>query len=107
MIDFLIKSTGERVYEAEAHRVRGEIFAAMGDNRAESYLTKAITLAHQQFALSLELRAIVSWMNLGGFGSRDRYQRRLVSLYNKMAAEHSNSDIIDAKVELDKTRSEL
>jgi ATP/maltotriose-dependent transcriptional regulator MalT len=102
IIDSLIGSTGERAYEAEVQRIRGEIFAAKGDERAERYLAKAISVANRQSARSLELRAIVSWMKLGGFGKREAYRARLADLYGQMAPQATNSDVINAKAELNK-----
>jgi predicted ATPase len=53
--------TDERFYEAEMHRLRGELLIAH-DNRdeAETSLQRAIAVAHQQGALLLERRADAS-----------------------------------------------
>jgi serine/threonine protein kinase/predicted ATPase len=61
----LVETTGERYYEAELHRLRGELLlsAAGPDDRtaeARSSLQTALDVAHRQNSLSLELRAAVS-----------------------------------------------
>jgi predicted ATPase len=59
----LAEKTDERWWEAEIHRVRGELLVLLGGDRvaeAEEYFAKAIAVARSQFAKSLELRAATS-----------------------------------------------
>jgi adenylate cyclase len=57
-------STGERYYEAELHRLRGELLLAQGIGtavaEAEICFERAIEVARRQSARSLELRATMS-----------------------------------------------
>ncbi len=61
----MVEETGERYYEAELHRLRGELLlTSTGRNGraadARSSFRKALDVARQQNALSMELRAAVS-----------------------------------------------
>jgi predicted ATPase len=62
-----IETTKERWYEAETHRIAGEI-ALMSPERdkakAEKYFDRALSVARQQQAKSLELRATMSLARL-------------------------------------------
>jgi predicted ATPase len=79
----LVNNTGERMYEAELYRLRGELTLAQSsvqrlgsrvtDPRsltpdpqaeAEGYFLKAIAIARKQQAKSLELRAVMSLVRL-------------------------------------------
>jgi len=55
-----IEGNDERYYEAEVHRVHGELLAKKDDSRAEESFRKALTVAQQQGARALELRAAIS-----------------------------------------------
>jgi predicted ATPase len=60
----VIDRTGERWWEAEVHRLKGELLLAQGGTRqkaveAEAYFRHALEVAQQQ-AKSLELRAAMS-----------------------------------------------
>jgi len=62
-------STAERFYEAELHRLRGDLLLrephlSSGGSSAEECFQKAITVAVEQQAKSLELRAQVSLARL-------------------------------------------
>ena len=62
-----IETYGERFYEAELHRLRGEALlanAAPDSTRAESYFLRAIEVARQQQARSFELRTTASLARL-------------------------------------------
>ncbi len=62
----LVDEVGERIYEAELHRLRGELLlAASGaEAEAESCFQKALQVARGQEAKSLELRAATSLAQL-------------------------------------------
>jgi adenylate cyclase len=61
-----VERTGERVYEAEIYRLKGELFQQDEDGRqkVEACFIKAIEVARAQQARSLELRATVSLARL-------------------------------------------
>src|SRR5262249_19658255 len=61
--------TGERWWEAEVHRLKGELLLAQGGTRqksveAEAYFRHALEVARHQQAKSLELRAAMSMSRL-------------------------------------------
>jgi predicted ATPase len=64
----LVTKTDERLYEAELYRLRGELVeqrsAAGDDAQAEADFRKALRIARQQGAKSLELRAAASLLRL-------------------------------------------
>jgi predicted ATPase len=61
----LADTTGERIYEAELCRLRGEQFRARGDEEAaEQAFYQALAVARTQSATSLELRAALSLARL-------------------------------------------
>jgi len=71
------ESSGERNWEAELHRLEGEVLlAAAGDgdrgDRAEACFRRALEVAGRQGATSLELRAALSLSRLGS--SPDAHQ---------------------------------
>ncbi len=58
----IVEETGERTYEAELQRLKGQLFLARGDGdaEAEASFQKALQVARCQSARSWELRAAVS-----------------------------------------------
>ena len=62
----IIDRTRERYWQAEIFRLRGELLAMTGAafSEVESYFSKALDVARQQGAKSLELRAAVSLARL-------------------------------------------
>ncbi|HEY7860184.1 MAG TPA: tetratricopeptide repeat protein, partial [Gemmatimonadaceae bacterium] len=54
----LVERTGERLWDADLHRIRGDLLAARGDGDAAvaSYM-EAIAIAQRQGALTFERRA--------------------------------------------------
>lgn len=63
----LAETTGERFYEAELHRLRGEIILAMRPEEvaeAEAEMLEAVSVAKAQGATMLELRAVDSLRRL-------------------------------------------
>jgi predicted ATPase len=66
------ETIGERFFEAELHRLRGDILLALGrEGEAEAELLRALTIARQQQARWWELRAATSlarhWHNQGKY----------------------------------------
>jgi DNA-binding SARP family transcriptional activator/predicted ATPase len=61
----LVEETGERYYEAELQRLKGELLAAQGNEAgAEACFLEAIQVARQQSAKSWELRSTTSLARL-------------------------------------------
>jgi predicted ATPase len=71
----LVEQTGEQLWAAELHRLRGEIMlrdAGMGDHgssEAEQELLKAVSIAEAQKAKALEQRSAESLASLAQFKS--------------------------------------
>ena len=58
-------SSGDRQWEAEQHRLLGEVWKSKGaDSAADACFRTALAVAHRQRALALELRAAVSLVRL-------------------------------------------
>jgi predicted ATPase/class 3 adenylate cyclase len=102
-----ILATHEHNYEPELHRIRGEIFAreandrAMAKQQAEASFRVAMTLAGQQRAQALELRAATS---LAAFlreqGRRDEGRSVLSDVYGRFKEGFETRDLIAARAEL-------
>jgi tetratricopeptide (TPR) repeat protein len=79
-LDF-VAETGERHYEPELHRLKGEcaLASARAGRKAEAarHFERAITLAADASALLYELRATASLCRIGGRPARDRLARLL------------------------------
>jgi predicted ATPase len=85
----VIEATGDRVYEAELQRLRGELLLrrAAGEGQplraeAEACLRRALDVARRQGAKSLELRAALSLARLlRGRGERAEGRRLLAETF--------------------------
>lgn len=97
----LVEATGERAFEAELHRLQGELLGqgAPGDDgetrrRAEACVQRAIAVARLQQARSLELRAVLSLVRLEGARRRDtRARRKLKELAASFAEGFDGADL--------------
>jgi predicted ATPase len=91
----------EREHEAEIHRLKGELLLMQDDfNTAEAQkcFEKAIEIAHQRRAKSLELRATVSLAPvLAKQGRRNEAQMMLADIYNWFTEGFDTPDLKDAK----------
>lgn len=101
---------GERYYEAELHRLKGSLL--LGDGRsapgaqcgeeAEACFRKALELAHELGAKSLELRAALSlarlWQRAGKLA---RARAVLAEIYGGFTEGHDTADLREAKALLD------
>jgi hypothetical protein len=109
----LVEKTGERYYEAELHRQRGELLLlseaksqpAQGSreqHEAEACFQHALDVARQQQAKSLELRAAMSlarlWQRQGKCA--ETYDL-LAPVYNWFTEGFDTADLMDAKALLD------
>jgi predicted ATPase len=97
--------TGERFYECELHRLKGEVHL-MGNSphatAAENCFRKAIKLAREQSAKAWELRATTSLARLLALqGRRDEAHAMLTAIYNWFTEGFDTADLKDAKALLD------
>lgn len=90
------RCTGERVYEAEICRLRGEQLRQEAE--AETCFHEAIQVARQQGAKSWELRGTTSlcrlWRRLG---KREQARRRLAEIYNWFTEGFDTPDLQEAR----------
>jgi len=109
----LIEKTGERYYEAELHRQRGELLLrreakshpAQGgreQDEAEACFQHALDVARQQQAKSLELRAAMSLARLWQQqGKRAKAHQLLAPVYGWFTEGFDTTDLQEAKVLLE------
>jgi len=101
----LVDKTGERYYEAELHRLKGQLLLQQSpDNHteAESCFHQAISIAQNQSAKSWELRAATSLARLWQSQYKREESRELLSeIYHWFTEGHDTADLIDAKTLLD------
>ena len=108
--------TGERHYEAELHRLKGELSlqsrqvtdkskasqdksgVRSSESEAEECFHKAIEIARRQSAKSLELRAVMSlsrvWQQQG---KKDEARRMLAEIYGWFTEGFDTADLKEAK----------
>jgi class 3 adenylate cyclase/predicted ATPase len=95
----------ERIYEAEIHRVKGELLLRQDQsNSLESQrcFERAIEIARKQSAKSWELRATMSLARLlSNQGKRDEARTMLFDIYNWFTEGFDTADLKDAKILLD------
>jgi len=105
-----VETTDAHLYEAELYRLKGELTLQSGVPRpgsevqqeAEECFHKAIEIARQQQAKSLELRAVMSLARLWQQqGERDEGHRMLFEIYNWFTEGFDTKDLQGAKVLLD------
>lgn len=99
-----VRSTEERWWEAELHRLRGDLLARSPDRdeEAAACFRTAIDVAREQRALSLELRAAVSLARLWRHHRNCREARLLLAgVYGKFTEGFDTSDLKDARSALD------
>jgi predicted ATPase len=99
-----IEPTGERFWEAEVWRVRGDLLLRreQQDNdsqaEAETCYHKAIEIARARSANSLELRATMSLARLWRRqGKRPQAQQMLAEIYGWFTEGFDTADLRDAK----------
>jgi class 3 adenylate cyclase/predicted ATPase len=107
----LVDKTGERVFEAELYRVKGELtlrqssvqsLASGGQKEVEEYLLKAIEISRYRQAKSLELRAVMSLSRLWQQqGKKDEARQILAKIYNWFTEGFDTKDLQEAKALLD------
>jgi len=110
----IMGKTGERSYEAELHRLKGELIlggsgveAEPGvQTEAEECFRKAIEIARQQEARSFELRAVMSLSRLWEQqGKKAEARQMLAEIYGWFSEGFVTEDLKAAKSLLDKLSS--
>ncbi len=101
----IIERGGQRDYEAEVHRLKGELLLAQDASnaaQAEQSFRTAIGIARKQHAKSWELRATTSLARLRrDAGRRDEARAMLAEIYNWFTEGFDTADLKDAKALLD------
>jgi predicted ATPase len=101
----IVHKTGERFYEAELYRLKGEFLLALSvENQAEAEACchKAIDLAQRQSAKSLELRAAMSLSRLWQCqGKRDEARELLAPIYGWFTEGFDTADLQEANALLE------
>ena len=110
----LVEETGERVYEAELYRLKGELtleqssvpgLESIVQKEAEACFHKAIEIAQRQQAKSLELRAVMSLARLWQQqGKKDEARQILAEIYGWFTEGFDTTDLQEAKALLDELR---
>ncbi|MEE8303369.1 MAG: hypothetical protein V3S24_13150, partial [Candidatus Tectomicrobia bacterium] len=97
----VMDNTGERWWEAEMYRLKGQLLLKQGDSnvrQAETCLHQAIDIARRQQAKSLELRAAIS---LGRLWQRqakqDAARQLLAEIYGWFTEGFDTVDLQEAK----------
>jgi predicted ATPase/class 3 adenylate cyclase len=96
-----VEPTGERMYESELYRLKGELLALDGtanNAQVEESFRTAIDIAREQKARSWELRATTSLARLlAKQGKRDEARAMLAEIYNWFTEGFDTADLKDAK----------
>jgi predicted ATPase len=100
-----LRMTGGRFYEAELHRINGELLlrqAVPDEDQAETCFERAIEVAGRQQAKSLELRAAMSLSRLWqSKGKKAEAQRLLAEIYGWFTEGFDTADLKEAKALLE------
>ncbi len=104
----MVENTGERYFEAELHRLTGELLldrSPSDHGPAEVALSKALAVARAQQAKSLEFRAATSLARLWqAQGKSTEANDLLTPVYNWFAEGFDTADLKEAKVLLDELK---
>jgi predicted ATPase len=106
----LIDTTGERYYEAELHRLEGELLRLQGadDIVVERSYCRAIEIARMQTGKFLELRATVSLARLWqSQGRESEAYEKLSEIYNWFTEGFDTKDLREAKTLLDELSAKI
>src|SRR6516225_832939 len=97
-----VETTKERWFEAEIHRVAGEIalkLPQLGSSQAETYFERALNVARVQQAKSWELRAAMSMARLWlDQDMREKARVLLAPIYGRFTEGFETADLKQAKV---------
>jgi len=110
----LSQETGERIYEAELYRLKGELMLQQSrvhtsqsafrnpQSEAEACFLKAIEIARQQETKSLELRAVMSLSRLWQWqGKQAQAQKMLAEIYGWFTEGFDTKDLQEARALLE------
>jgi predicted ATPase len=107
----VVDKTGERYYEAELYRLKGELTLAQSSvqglassvqKEAEECFLRAIEIARRQSAKSLELRAVMSLARLWQQqGKREEARQMLTEIYGWFTEGFDTADLKEAKALLE------
>jgi predicted ATPase len=104
-----VEPTGERLYEPEMHRLKGELLLMQDASNAalaEQSFRTAIDISRQQKAKSWELRATTSLARLlDEQGHRVEARAMLAEIYNWFTEGFDTADLKDAKALLEELGS--
>jgi DNA-binding SARP family transcriptional activator/predicted ATPase len=95
----IVSPPGERYYEAELHRIKGELLYKAGHNpsEVEDCYRQAIKVARRQMAKCLELRAVTSLSRLWREqGKRQQAKECLAEIYAWFTEGFDTPDLQDA-----------
>ncbi len=94
-----VEKTDERYWEAELHRLKGEISFRLGDEAsAETCFDKAIEISRKQSAKSLELRAVMGLYRLWQKqGKKKEAHQMLTEVYDWFTEGFETPDLIEAR----------
>ncbi|MCL4860228.1 MAG: AAA family ATPase [Caldilineaceae bacterium] len=95
-----VEKTGEQYWTAEFHRLKGEFLRAQGGrvNEIEVCFRQALTIARQQGAKSLELRAAISLARLWQQqGKGDEARSLLAEIYGWFTEGFDTADLQEAR----------
>jgi predicted ATPase len=102
-------TTGERLFEPELYRLKGELLLSLptrDDSAASRCLRRAIAIAQEQDAKSLELRAATSLARLcRDQGRRTEAHDELAPVYGWFTEGFDTADLKDAKALLEELGS--
>jgi adenylate cyclase len=102
----VMNSTGERFYEAEVYRLKGELLVKQDASEARICIQNAVDVARKLSAKSLELRATMSLARLlSSHGRRNEAHSMLAKIYNWFTEGFDTADLKDAKALLDELSS--
>ena len=100
-----VDRTDCRYYEAELHRIKGELLliqSVPAAEQAEASLRKALKIARRQSAKSWELRAAMSLSRLWqSQGKRAEARQMLGDIYGWFTEGFDTADLKEAKILLD------
>lgn len=95
-----LDKTGSEIWEAEIHRLRGDVLREQGQPHevvAASYM-RALDIAERQQAKLLELRAATSLVRiLSGSGDEASARQRLLRVYGWFTEGFDAADLVDAR----------
>ena len=103
------ETTKERRFEADVHRIAGEIALLSGEPnaaKAEAFFERALAIARKQQAKSFELRAAMSMARLWrDQGKQDKARHLLAPIYGWFTEGFDTLDLKEAKALLDELAS--